>query len=295
MEQKETASAIDRERELEENIVALQERITFLEGEEKRLKECLAYEQSDVDAMEGRTLKSAFYTLIGKKDEKLDQEYREVDEAKAAYEAVVQELDEAKQGLKKADYALRSFRRQEKEKKQAMETAVKELRARIDALPSKLQTEFLYLEGALVRHAEQEKLILVAIDEGKKIPPLAQYVVEALQEAREYDYMDYYRAEYERRQEARERQEMVSLQSERFFNALQSIDLGKGACVLKNLVQKRNSKESGWIFLDWNDSTTARDMRIAIADLEALLDVHRREQEEIAARITEMLDEVGTP
>ena len=105
MEQNETISATDREKALEENIVALQERISFLEGEEKRLKECLAYEQSDVDTIEGRTLKVAFYTLIGKKDEKLDQEYREVDEAKAAYEAVVQELDEAKQALKKADYA----------------------------------------------------------------------------------------------------------------------------------------------------------------------------------------------
>ncbi len=292
MKQNETVSAIDREKELEENIVALQERISFLESEEKRLKECLAYEQEDVEIMEGKTLKSAFYTLIGKKDEKLDREYREVDEAKAAYEAAVKELDEARDALKKADYALRTFRRQEKEKKQALEAAVKELCTRIDALPSNLRTEFSYLEEALACHAEQEKLILVAIEEGEKAAPLAEYVVEAWAEVREYDRKDYHLAEYERRNEAKERQRMLSLQLERFSAALQNIELHKGSDLLKKMVAKAFSKDRILISLDWNDSTTARDVRIALADLEALLADHRREREKIAGRITTMLDEL---
>ena len=274
MEQNETIFAIDSERELEENIVVLQERITFLIGEEKRLKECLAYEQSDVDAMEGRTLKSAFYTLIGKKDEKLDQEYREVDEAKAAYEAVVVELGAVRKELNRADYALRQFRRSQKEEKQEFDELLASVKSRLDSLSLEVKREFLRLEQELMTHTEQEERILVAIEEGKKAIRLSEHVAEAIRQIESTYRRGYSLEEYELRREEAERRKMMGIQQTRFSDALMQVDFG--SCKISSLKNLENLVSP------------------MLGELNELLKQHREKQLQLKDRIKKLIGEEGS-
>ena len=59
---------------------------------ERALYEQLQKENADVDVMERTTVTSVFYTLLGKKEEKLEKEQREAQAAKLAYQAVTREL-----------------------------------------------------------------------------------------------------------------------------------------------------------------------------------------------------------
>ncbi len=274
MKQNETVFAIDREKELEKSIVDLQERIVFLEGEEKRLKECLAYEQSDVDELEGKTLKSAFYTLIGKKNEKLDQEYDELDEAKSQYEAVVAELDAARKALNRAEYALRQFRRSQKEEKQEFDALLASVRSRLDSLSPDVKREFLRLEQEFMTHTEQEEKILLAIEEGKKAIKLSEHVAEAMREKEAYYRKGYSLEEYELRREENERRKIMGIQQTRFWDALMQIDLG--SCKISSM-KKLGSMISPML-----------------GELNELLMLHREKQAQLKDRIKKLIGEEGT-
>ena len=59
---------------------------------ERALYEQLQKENANVDVMERTTVTSLFYTLLGKKEEKLEKEQCEAQAAKLAYQAVTREL-----------------------------------------------------------------------------------------------------------------------------------------------------------------------------------------------------------
>lgn len=297
-------SAFDREKQMEENIAALRERIDALAAEESRAKLHLEYEQSDVEEIDGKTLKSAFYTLIGKKDEKWEQEYREAEDAKAEYEAITAELTEARKELSRAEYALRQLRRAEKEKRQAFEANLCALKERLDRLPSDVVKELFRMEQELSGHGEQEKRILAAIEEGKKALPLAESVLEPLQEAWEHGCHDRYYARQEALDEAKERQRMLHIQLERFCAVIPGIEIrtvemdfshDRKEVFLKRMAGGRYHPSTPiYGIMEDIDSKTARDIRIALADLEELLEARREKQEQLRERIRKLGEEWGT-
>lgn len=63
-------------------------------------------EQADVDRLEGKSLSSFFYHVIGKKDEKLTQEKQEAYAARAKYDAAVRELAAVEEDLRRSQAAL---------------------------------------------------------------------------------------------------------------------------------------------------------------------------------------------
>lgn len=267
-------AAVDREKELEDAIVALRERIAALEPEESRLKLHAEYEQSDVDELEGRTLKAAFYTLIGKKNEKLNREYDEADEAKAQYEAVVTELAAARKELNRAEYALRQFRRSQKEEKQAFDALMASVRSRLDGLSPEVKREFLRLEQELTTHTEQEEKILVAIEEWKKADKLAEHVAEIMREQKAHNRRGYTLEEYELDREEMERRRMLGIQQKRFWDALTPIDFGgRSVSSLKK---------------------TANLISPMLGELNELLKQHREKQAQIKDRIKQLIGEEGT-
>lgn len=258
---------------MEDNIVALREKIAVLEPEESRLKLHAEYEQSDVDELEGKTLKAAFYTLIGKKNEKLDQEYYEADEAKSQYEAVVAELAATRKELNRAEYALRQFRRSQKEEKQAFDALMASVRSRLDSLSPEVKREFLRLEQDLMTHTEQEERILVAIEEGKKAIKLSEHVAEAMREMEDYVRSGYSLEEYELRRERNERSKMLAIQQTRFSKALMQIDLESGKISsLKNLENLVSPM---------------------LGELKEQLKLRREKQEQVQNRIKKLIGEEG--
>lgn len=73
------------------------------------LKKTFQEEQEDVDRLEGRSLSSFFYDVIGKKDEKLTQEKREAYAARAKYDAAARELASIQEDLRRYEAELDSL------------------------------------------------------------------------------------------------------------------------------------------------------------------------------------------
>ena len=81
-----------------------------LEAELNALRAALQKEQTDVEKIEGVTLSSVFYTVIGQKDRKLEKEKSEAAAAEEAFSASQSELSELNEEIKKYERELRAVR-----------------------------------------------------------------------------------------------------------------------------------------------------------------------------------------
>ena len=101
---------------------ALFQKETELREQLRREGMNLQYEESDVEEMEGTNLKSIFYTVIGKKEERLNREIDEAEAARAQYERTKSELEEVKKRIKQIERELKAIDRAEADyKKQVRE------------------------------------------------------------------------------------------------------------------------------------------------------------------------------
>lgn len=73
---------IARSEQLKSMIRELRSQQNILSEQVRKLKSIKLKEQEDVEKLEGRSLASFFYNVIGKKDERLDEERREAYAAK---------------------------------------------------------------------------------------------------------------------------------------------------------------------------------------------------------------------
>ena len=81
-----------------------------LEAELNALRAALQKERTDVEKIEGVTLSSVFYTVIGQKDRKLEKEKSEAAAAEEAFSASQSELSELNGSIKKYEHELRTVR-----------------------------------------------------------------------------------------------------------------------------------------------------------------------------------------
>lgn len=96
---KELKTASEKLARREELVVLLDEleiQLAEVYSRERALYAQLQKEDADVDAMERTTVTSLFYSLLGKREEKLEKEQREAHAARLAYQAVVRELDDCR-------------------------------------------------------------------------------------------------------------------------------------------------------------------------------------------------------
>jgi len=84
---------IARMKQLDEKSKELRGQREELASRVRELKTIKMSEQSDVDQLEGRSLASFFYNVIGKKDEKLSKEREEAYAARVKYDAAARELE----------------------------------------------------------------------------------------------------------------------------------------------------------------------------------------------------------
>jgi len=71
-----------------------------------RLEKDLLREQEDIDDLQRKSLKSLFYGLTGKKEQKLEQERKEADAARRKYEAILRELKDTEYRLNRVNVTL---------------------------------------------------------------------------------------------------------------------------------------------------------------------------------------------
>ena len=81
-----------------------------LESELNTLRAALQKEKADVEKIEGVTVSSIFYTVIGQKDKKLQKEKTEAAVAEEAFSALQSELSELNEEIKKYERELRTVR-----------------------------------------------------------------------------------------------------------------------------------------------------------------------------------------
>ena len=91
-ELKEAQAKLARREQLRVMLTDAAAQLNEISARERTLYEQLQKENADVDVMERTTVTSVFYTLLGKKEKKLEKEQREAQAAKLAYQAVTREL-----------------------------------------------------------------------------------------------------------------------------------------------------------------------------------------------------------
>lgn len=97
---RELQAQVARQEKLRAVVEELYRRIEQLEERERELASIRAREQADVDRLEGRTLAAFFCGLTGSKEERLEQERQEARAAAVKHDAVVRQLDDAREELR---------------------------------------------------------------------------------------------------------------------------------------------------------------------------------------------------
>lgn len=85
-------------------------------------------EQSDVDKLEGHSLAAFFYGVIGKMDEKLNQEREEAYAAKVKYDTAAYELETVLEELERCQVQLRSLRNCEQHYEEMLKEKSREMK-----------------------------------------------------------------------------------------------------------------------------------------------------------------------
>ena len=148
----------------------------------KRVQELQAIqldEQSDVEHLEGRSLASFFYNVVGKKDEKLDKERQEAYAAKVKYDAAVRELKAVEYDLLRNESELSGLRGCDRR----YEAVLKEKTAAVKAAGGLAAEEILNLEERSAFLESQAKELREAIQAGNAALNTTNQVLDSLDSA----------------------------------------------------------------------------------------------------------------
>ena len=103
MDLRELREQLDATAALEAELEELGQRRLDLQRQIELDRVNLEYERSDVRALEENTLKSVFYTVIGKKEERLEKEESEAEQAQRKYEDTSAELARVEAEIKRLE------------------------------------------------------------------------------------------------------------------------------------------------------------------------------------------------
>lgn len=164
---------------LRKQLGELQRRVRELDTQRVR-------EQADVDKLEGRSLAAFFYAVVGKKDEKLDQERQEAYAAAVKYDVAERELADVQEELSRCEAALGQLRDVEKEYAALMQETAAAIRASGD----KDAEALLQLEQEAAELRRQETELREAISAGNGALRTAEDILSSLNSAQGWGTWD---------------------------------------------------------------------------------------------------------
>ena len=88
------SSQIERKKKIDTMLQCLRNQKQDLIRYEQRLKDDLCKEEADVEKLESMSATSILYSIIGKKDDKLDKEQQEAYAAKLKYDTAIRQLED---------------------------------------------------------------------------------------------------------------------------------------------------------------------------------------------------------
>lgn len=243
MDLKELREQLDTTAALEAELEELEQRRLDLQRQVKLDRTNLEYEMSDVRALEDKTLKSVFYTVIGKKEERLEKEESEAEQAQKKYEDTSAELAQVEAEIKKISGRLQKLK--------TLRGSYKRLR---EDLPGRLREiePLLSAEDAVMLEVTQKEILLQKkqqeyytelTEECKKLSFSVGLVQESLRDMIDEDRWGTVIGEYAARRDAEKNRDLVKLQLQRLADCLQKgIKLENDYCLdirsINNLIVK---------------------------------------------------------
>ena len=168
-----------RKKHLQALLKELHSQRAELEQRVSELKAVMDKEQSDVERLEGRGLTALFYGIVGKKEEKLDEQRREAVTARAKYDVATQEMDLVLRRISRYEEELVSYDKVEMRYAYALKQKVQLLKSTATPVSEKI----LQYEEQLSNLENQKREINEAISAGTKAKNIANQVLSELDDA----------------------------------------------------------------------------------------------------------------
>lgn len=177
---------IARQKKLRAMLQDLYSQQRELEARETEFAARRAEEQKDVDRLEGRSLAAFFYGMLGKKEEKLDQEQREAYAAAVKHDSVVRELAAVKQDIRSWENELAALNGCEKQYQDVLAAKTEALK-HSDPVRGE---QILQLERRIAACSSQLKEIREAADAGQYALSTANGIASSLNSAESWGTWD---------------------------------------------------------------------------------------------------------
>lgn len=187
MEQlRELAMQVERQRKLLVMNQDLRNQLDGLEKKARDLKYQWSKEQQDVEKLQSFSLSGLLYDLLGKKEEKLEQEQRESLAAAAKYQAAVAEIEAVKQEYSEVQTELQSLQGCAARYEQAKKVRTERLKAEDPIAGPQIAS----LEDELAQIASQRRELQEALDAGRRALSTARSVQSELDSAESWGTWD---------------------------------------------------------------------------------------------------------
>lgn len=145
----------------------------------RELEAVMREEQADVDRLEGRSLAAFFYNVVGRMDEKLDQERREAYEARVKYDAAARELAETEAELRRSEEELDALQGCEERYQATLEEKARAVKAHGGAVAEQL----LELDRHIAALDSQKREVDEAVSAGRAALDTAENILSSLDSA----------------------------------------------------------------------------------------------------------------
>ena len=171
---------------LEAMLKELKQQQEPLAAKVRELEAKMVSERKDVEELEGRSLAAFFYSLTGKKGEKLDEERQEFYAARVKYDAARRELDAINMDIESTEEDLADLADVEQRYAQAIE----DKRTAIENANSPISQDFLEKEHIYNDLKLQERELEEAIAAGTNVLRNASDVLNSLRNVENLGYLD---------------------------------------------------------------------------------------------------------
>lgn len=177
---------VSRKKQIEAQLIELRKQRNELSAKEMKLRGFMLSEQSDVDHLEGGSLASFFYNVIGKMDEKLNKEREEAYAAKVKHDAAVSELRLAEHDISSLEGELDELFGCEIELEKVMDEKMQAIKDSGSAHGA----EILRLEEKIHSHENQIRELREAIQAGERALATTNSITQSLDDAEGWGTFD---------------------------------------------------------------------------------------------------------
>lgn len=177
---------VARKKRLEAKLAEVNRQKKMLQEKEEEWEKKAAREQRDVDQLEGVSLSSLYYAMIGKKGEKLDKEKAEAYAARVKLESAKAELDKTIEEISRLQAELAPMRNCEQE----YQKTLRDKRSEIQASGGRMAAEIFQIEEQIGYLENQEKEVKEAIYAGRDALRTSEKILSSLGSAESWSTWD---------------------------------------------------------------------------------------------------------